>query len=555
MTLTDRARDWLGHDPDPTTRDELAGLIADADRSRPGALAALADRFAGPLEFGTAGLRGPVGAGQSRMNVAVVTRATAGVARHLLDTVGADARVVVGCDARHGSSAFRDVALEVLSGAGLRALALPARLPTPVTAYAVRALDADAGVMITASHNPPADNGYKVYLGGRAADPDGRGVQIVPPADAQIAARIADAPPADAVPRSTEHVEPVADEVVEAYVSRMASHRRDPEPSRVRVVLTAMHGVGGATALRVLDAARITDVHVVAAQADPDPDFPTVAFPNPEEPGALDLALALAADVDADVVIALDPDADRCSVAIPQADRTWRQLTGDELGALLGDQAARDDSRPGTTLACSIVSSRLLGRIAQAHGLRGVTTLTGFKWIARAPDLRFGYEEAIGYCTDPQAVRDKDGIGAAVRVVTLVEELAGRGVTLGGRLDELARQHGLHATAQLSIRVDDLSRIRDAMTRLRARPLTVLAGSAVIESVDLSVGSPDLPPTDGLMFRTAADDRVIIRPSGTEPKLKCYLEVVFRCDDEVPRAAAADRLARITEALSDAIRL
>ncbi|MGW0035215.1 phospho-sugar mutase [Gordonia sp. NPDC003376] len=555
MTLTDRARDWLGHDPDPTTRDELAGLIGDVDRSRPGALAVLADRFAGPLEFGTAGLRGPVGAGQSRMNVAVVTRATAGVARHLLDTVGPGARVVVGCDARHGSAAFRDAALEVLSGAGLCALALPPRLPTPVTAYAVRALEADAGIMITASHNPPADNGYKVYLGGRAADPDARGVQIVPPADAQIAARIAAAPPADAVPRSTDHVEPVSDAVVGAYVTRMAAHRRDPEPSRVRVVLTAMHGVGGATALRVFDAARITDVHVVAAQADPDPEFPTVAFPNPEEPGALDLALGLAAEVDADVVIALDPDADRCSVAIGQAGGTWRQLTGDELGALLGDQAARDDSRPGSTLACSIVSSRLLGRIARAHGLRGVTTLTGFKWIARAPDLRFGYEEAIGYCTDPEAVRDKDGIGAAVRVVTLIEELAAQGATLGDRLDELARRYGLHATAQLSIRVDDLSRIRDAMTRLRARPLTTLAGSAVIESVDLSVGSPDLPPTDGLMFRTAADDRVIIRPSGTEPKLKCYLEVVFRCDEEVPRAAAAARLDRITEDLSAAIRL
>jgi phosphomannomutase len=314
-----------------------------------------------------------------------------------------------------------------------------------------------------------------------------------------------------------------------------------------------MHGVGGAIALDVLAEAGFADVTVVPEQARPDPDFPTIPFPNPEEPGAIDLALALAQDHGADVVIALDPDADRCSVAIPLRAGGWRQLTGDEIGSVLGEQAAADDTRAGGTLANSVVSSRLLERIATAHGLRHATTLTGFKWIARTPDLRFGYEEAIGYCTDPEAVRDKDGIGAAVRVATLVHDLAVDGRTVEDLLDDLARRHGLYATAPLSIRVEDLSRIGAMMADLRREPLTVLADSPVTEVDDLAEGSADLPPTDGLSYLSEAGDRVIIRPSGTEPKLKCYLEVVLPVGpgDEIPREAAVERLQAITTQLRE----
>lgn len=544
--LLDTARTWAEHDPDPVTRDEILALVTSAEGGDEAAVAELASCFSGPLTFGTAGLRAAVGAGESRMNVAVVTRATAGVAAYLADTIGPGARVVVGCDARYGSSEFMDAACEVLAASGAEVLALPKQLPTPVTAYTVRALDCECGIMVTASHNPPADNGYKVYLGGRAADEDGRGVQIVPPADAEIAARIAASPPADEVPRSTEGIQQVGHDVVEAYVDRVASRRGTTDPSNIRVVLTPMHGVGGATAERALHRAGFADVHLVPEQAEPDPDFPTVSFPNPEEPGAIDLSLELARGIDADVVIALDPDADRCSMAVPLRDGTWYQLTGDEIGAILGDQAAADSSRSGDTLANSVVSSRLLGRIAQKHGLNHAVTLTGFKWIARTPGIRFGYEEAIGYCTDPDAVHDKDGVGSAVRVATLVHDLKAEGRTVEDLLDDLARQHGLYASAPLSFRVSDLSLIADGMARLRANGIPSLAGSPVVEARDLAEGSPELGPTDGLLYLTEADDRVIVRPSGTEPKLKCYLEVVLPVTgDEIPRAEATARLEQI----------
>ena len=563
--LADRVQQWLEHDPDERTRAELTALLKKAQGGDDAATADLESRFEGPLMFGTAGLRAAVGAGESRMNRAVVIRASAGLASFLVDRVGSEPLVVVGCVARHGSEDFAADAAAVFAAAGCRAVRLPAQLPTPLVAYAVRELGADAGVMVTASHNPPADNGYKVYLGARAVDGDDEmGVQIVPPDDARIAERIAAAPFADEVPRDPESVTSAEDSVLDGYVRRAASLRgRAGEGQDIRIALTPMHGVGLGTALRVLDEAGFPNVSVVAEQAEPDPDFPTVAFPNPEEPGAMDLLMALAAQEDADVAIAMDPDADRCAVAIPTGAgtgdplRDWRRLSGDEIGALLGEDAASDPDRAGDTLACSIVSGRLLGRIAENHGLSFRQTLTGFKWIARTPKLRFGYEEAIGYCTDPTAVRDKDGVSTAVRVASLVARLKERGTTVQDELDRLARMHGLFATAPLTFRVADLSLITRGMQRLRENPPTELAGSPIAEFVDLAKGSPELLPTEGILMRTEADDRVIVRPSGTEPKLKCYLEVVLPVLDDglVPREDAAQRLQQISTQLREVVGL
>ena len=563
--LADRVQQWLEHDPDERTRAELSALLEKARGGDDAAAADLESRFEGPLMFGTAGLRAAVGAGESRMNRAVVIRASAGLASFLVDRVGSEPLVVVGCDARHGSEDFAADAAAVFAAAGCRAVRLPAQLPTPLVAYAVRELGADAGVMVTASHNPPADNGYKVYLGARAVDGDDEmGVQIVPPDDAQIAERIAAAPFADEVPRDPESVTSAEDAVLDGYVRRAASlPGRAGEGQDIRIALTPMHGVGLGTALRVLDEAGFPNVSVVAEQAEPDPDFPTVAFPNPEEPGAMDLLMALAAQEDADVAIAMDPDADRCAVAIPTGAgtgdplRDWRRLSGDEIGALLGEDAASDPDRAGDTLACSIVSGRLLGRIAENHGLSFRQTLTGFKWIARTPGLRFGYEEAIGYCTDPTAVRDKDGVSTAVRVASLVARLKERGTTVQDELDRLAHMHGLFATAPLTFRVADLSLITRGMQRLRENPPTELAGSPIAEFVDLAEGSPELLPTEGILMRTEADDRVIVRPSGTEPKLKCYLEVVLPVLDDavVPREDAAHRLQQISTQLREVVGL
>lgn len=563
--LADRVQQWLEHDPDERTRAELTALLKKAQGGDDAAAADLESRFEGPLMFGTAGLRAAVGAGESRMNRAVVIRASAGLASFLVDRVGSEPLVVVGCDARHGSEDFAADAAAVFAAAGCRAVRLPAQLPTPLVAYAVRELGADAGVMVTASHNPPADNGYKVYLGARAVGGDDEmGVQIVPPDDARIAERIAAAPFADEVPRDPESVTTAEDAVLDGYVRRAASLRAGAgEGQEIRIALTPMHGVGLGTALRVLDEAGFPNVSVVAEQAEPDPDFPTVAFPNPEEPGAMDLLMALAAQEDADVAIAMDPDADRCAVAIPTGAgtgdplRDWRRLSGDEIGALLGEDAASDPDRAGDTLACSIVSGRLLGRIAENHGLSFRQTLTGFKWIARTPKLRFGYEEAIGYCTDPTAVRDKDGVSTAVRVASLVARLKERGTTVQDELDRLAHMHGLFATAPLTFRVADLSLITRGMQRLRENPPTELAGSPIAEFVDLAKGSPELLPTEGILMRTEADDRVIVRPSGTEPKLKCYLEVVLPVLDDavVPREDAAQRLQQISTQLREVVGL
>ncbi|RJK95306.1 phospho-sugar mutase [Vallicoccus soli] len=512
MSVLDEARAWLADDPDPDTRAELEALVRHARTGDPVSAADLAERFSGPLEFGTAGIRGAMGAGPRRMNRAVVMRTAAGLAAHL----GGEGLVVVGYDARRKSSEFAAAAAQVLAGAGLRAVCLPRALPTPVLAFAVRHLGAAAGVMVTASHNPPQDNGCKVYLG------DGR--QIVPPDDAAIAARIAAVGRVSDLPLGAPQV--AGEDLVEAYVAAVASLAADGTLP-VTVAYTPMHGVGRDVLLAVLARAGFADPVVVPEQAEPDPAFPTVAFPNPEEPGAMDLALALGAGVGASLVVANDPDADRCAVAVPARAGGWRVLRGDELGALLGRHVARRGVAPGSAFACSIVSSSLLGKVAAAHGLRYARTLTGFKWISRVEGLAYGYEEALGYCVDPQRVADKDGVSAALLAVELAAECAAQGRTLEDELDDLARDHGLHATDQLSLRVRDLALIPAAVARLRDDPPSTLGGLAVHEVRDLAEGWDGLPPTDGLRFGLQDDAWVVVRPSGTEPKLKCYLEVVL----------------------------
>ena len=554
--LRTQVEQWIADDPDPSTRAALENFREQADAGDEAAAEEIRDAFSGDLEFGTAGLRGRMAPGPARMNLAVVSRAARGLADHLTGDLGLEQPlVVIGFDARHRSEDFARASAEIMTAAGCRVHLLERHGPTPLIAFAVRHLGADAGIVVTASHNPPADNGYKVYLGGRASAPDGQGVQIVPPSDAQIAARIAAVGPVREIPRA-EGWAVLGEQLREDYLAAICA-LPDPEgPRQVRIVHTAMHGVGTETALAALHRTGFAEVHPVAKQADPDPDFPTVAFPNPEEPGAIDLALELARTLEADVVIANDPDADRCAAAVLDPHLgDWRMLTGDELGVLLGDHLIRRHGYAGT-IANSVVSSRWLGRIAQAAGLEAATTLTGFKWIARAPGIAFGYEEAIGYCVLPQVVRDKDGLSAALMVAEMAALARAEGTTLVGRLDELAREHGLFATSQLSLRVTELSERDVMMARLRAEPPAALAGAEVTTVQDLAEGSAEttgLPATDGVLLATVDDARVIVRPSGTEPKLKCYIEV----REEVPvgadeaalgavRAAAREHLEQIT---------
>ncbi|MFE9447139.1 phospho-sugar mutase [Streptomyces sp. NPDC006739] len=536
--LMARAHAWLAEDPDQETRDELAKLIDAGDTAE------LSARFAGTLRFGTAGLRGELGAGPLRMNRSVVIRAAAGLAAYLKKHGRTDGVVVIGYDARHKSADFARDTAAVMVGAGLRAAVLPRPLPTPVLAFAVRHLGAVAGVEVTASHNPPRDNGYKVYLGD--------GSQIVPPADAEIAAEIDAIASLHDVPRPDSGWETLDEAVLDAYLARTDAVLAEGSARTARTVYTAMHGVGKDVLLAAFARAGFPEPVLVAEQAEPDPDFPTVAFPNPEEPGAMDLAFAAARATDPDLVIANDPDADRCAVAVEDAGR-WRMLRGDEVGALLAAHLVRRGARG--TFAESIVSSSLLRRIAEKAGLPYEETLTGFKWIARVEGLRYGYEEALGYCVDPQGVRDKDGITAALLITELASQLKQENRTLLDLLDDLAVEHGLHATDQLSVRVQDLSVISDAMRRLRERPPTELAGLPVTKAEDLTRGTGTLPPTDGLRY-TLTGARVIVRPSGTEPKLKCYLEVVVpvAAHTELPaaRARAAELLTAVKRDLSAA---
>ncbi|MEU3916797.1 phospho-sugar mutase [Streptomyces sp. NPDC029004] len=532
--LIARASAWLAEDPDSETRDELGKLIEAKD------VAELAARFGGTLEFGTAGLRGELGAGPMRMNRAVVIRAAAGLAAYLRAKGQGDGLVVIGYDARYKSVDFARDTAAVMVGAGLRAAVLPRPLPTPVLAFAIRKLGAVAGVEVTASHNPPRDNGYKVYLGD--------GSQIVPPADAEIAAEIAAVASLDDVPRAESGWETLGDEVLDAYLARTDAVLTPGSPRTARVVYTAMHGVGKDVLTAAFARAGFAEPVLVQEQAEPDPAFPTVSFPNPEEPGAMDLAFETARRVRPDIVIANDPDADRCAVAVPDGG-DWKMLRGDEVGALLAEHLVHKGARG--TFAESIVSSSLLGRIADAAGLAYEETLTGFKWIARVEDLRYGYEEALGYCVDPEGVRDKDGITAALLVAELASELKEQGRTLTDLLDDLAVAHGLHGTDQLSVRVEDLSIIANAMRRLREQPPTVLAGLRIVSAEDLNRGTDKLPPTDGLRYYLDGEfkARVIVRPSGTEPKLKCYLEVVVPVGDASELRSARERAAEILDGI------
>jgi len=499
--LAERVEAWIADDPNDADAAELRGLLAAGD------VVELTDRFAGPLTFGTAGLRGPLRAGPNGMNAAVVRRAAAGIAAQLIAEGRGGQPVVIGYDGRHRSHEFAVDTARIFAAAGFAARLLPRLLPTPVLAFAVRRLQAAAGIMVTASHNPPQDNGYKVY----AAD----GAQIVPPLDSQIEARIQAVASARAVPLSEDYAV-LGEELLEEYVTAVSRLMSADSPRQLRIVHTAMHGVGSSVVRAVFAAAGFPAPLEVAEQAEPDPDFPTVAFPNPEEPGAMDLALRAAENAEADLVIANDPDADRCAVAARFGDN-WRMLRGDEVGVLLADWLLRKGVRG--TYATTIVSSQLLGALAERAGVGYAETLTGFKWISRAaPDLVYGYEEALGYAVAPALVRDKDGISAALLIAELAAVLKASASSIPQRLAELAAEFGLYATRQQSWRVADLDLIAQAMARLRADPPARLLS----RPVDVT----DLAPDNDVVILRFEGGRVVVRPSGTEPKCKAYLEVV-----------------------------
>ena len=504
---------WIADDPDPVTSAQLKALIESNDEIT------LRKYFSGFLQFGTAGLRGPIGPGPSCMNQAVVGRTAAGIVQYM--KARSLTSVVIGRDARHGSDVFEELSAQIFAGAGFTVSILPRPLPTPVLAFAVNEIGADVGIMVTASHNPGSDNGYKVYLGGTVDGVNYRGSQIISPADKQISAEIEKIKSLKTIARA-QTWEILSEDIVEKYVDQTKALA--PRPGDLKIVYTAMHGVGTKTLQRVFHRAGFPSLILVAAQAQPDPNFPTLAFPNPEEVGALDLAFETATTFDADLIIANDPDADRCSIAIKDRNSTWRALRGDEIGALLGESIARNIK--SGTLANSIVSSSILSKIAARHGLDFQETLTGFKYIAKIPHLAFGYEEAIGFCVDAMTVNDKDGISAALSIAQIATDLHSQGKTLLDFLDEIWDIYGFHATEQISIRVTDISSIAVIMNKLRANPLSEISGFKVLSSDDLSNPRNSLPPTDGLRFMLENNIRIIIRPSGTEPKIKCYVEIV-----------------------------
>jgi phosphomannomutase len=530
---------WADQDPDVETRAELENLIDKRD------VGALSSRFDGRLEFGTAGLRGELGAGPNRMNRVLVAQAAAGIAKFLLSQpeFNSDVEppsVVIGFDGRINSAVFARDSAQILAGAGIHAYLFDGVVPTPVLAFAGKHLNTSAAIMVTASHNPPRDNGYKVYLGGSNG-----GSQIISPTDKIIAGHIAEIAATKTFNElnKSDVFEVVGEELRQAYIAETASLTGEViDGDKVRIAYTAMHGVGWHIVESLFESVGLAKPETVSAQLLPDGNFPTVAFPNPEEPGAMDLALEVGRDRHADLILANDPDADRLAIAIKDAayPTGFRQLTGDEVGLLLGDEMARRavaDRRSGN-LACSIVSSSALGKVAEHYGFGFRETLTGFKWISKVPDLIFGYEEALGYCVDAEHTPDKDGISAALIVADLANRLAAQGKTIADRLDDLGKLFGHYATGQISIRVTDLSVIAGLMAKLRDETPRSIDGS-VATFRDLALGGNGLAPTDGVRFDLADGRRVIVRPSGTEPKLKCYLQAVGSSKDEAQQKLAA----------------
>jgi phosphomannomutase len=513
QSLVGEVQAWIADDPDPVTASQLQ-LWLDSNNE-----AELRTSFNGFLQFGTAGLRGPIRPGPSGMNRAVVGRTAAGLVTYMKERNLTS--VVIGRDARYGSEDYTFETAEIMSGAGMKVFVLPRPLPTPVLAFATNELSCDVGIMVTASHNPPQDNGYKVYLGGTVDGIEYRGSQIVSPTDVSIAKKIDAITSLKSQPRGKEWTV-LGEEIIEKYIARTAALAT--KPGSLRIVYTAMHGVGTETLQRVFQKAGFTSPILVDAQAAPDPDFPTVAFPNPEEPGAIDLALETAKTFDADLVIANDPDADRCAAAVKDPATGWRMLRGDELGAILGESIARKSN--SGIFANSIVSSSILKKIAEHYNLEFKETLTGFKWLAKIKGLTFGYEEALGYAVDAKTVNDKDGISAAITLAQIATDLAADGKTLLDLLDEIWARHGFHATEQISIRLSDLSKVGVILGGLRNNPPQDIAGRTVTSIDDLAAPTDGLPPTDGLRIWLDGGVRIIIRPSGTEAKMKCYIEVI-----------------------------
>jgi len=536
MDLTQEVQAWIADDPDPKTAAQLQQWLDSNNEVE------LRASFNGFLQFGTAGLRGPIRPGPSGMNRAVVGRTAAGLVAYMKERNLTS--VVIGRDARYGSEDFTFETAEIMSGAGMKVYVLPRPLPTPVLAFATNELKCDVGIMVTASHNPPQDNGYKVYLGGTVDGIHYRGSQIISPTDESIAKKIDSITSLASQPRGKEWTV-LGEEVVHKYVGITAALAQ--RPGNLKIVYTAMHGVGTQTLQHVFHKAGFSQPILVDAQAQPDPDFPTVAFPNPEEPGAIDLALETARTFDADLVIANDPDADRCAAAVKDPIKGWRMLRGDELGVILGETIARATSKG--ILANSIVSSSILSKIAAHYKLDFKETLTGFKWLAKIDGLTFGYEEALGYAVDAITVNDKDGISAAIKLAQIATDLAAENKTLLDLLDEVWARHGFHATEQISIRLTDLSQVGVIMGSLRINSPKEIAGRAVTSIDDLAKPSDGLPPTDGLRIWLDGGIRIIIRPSGTEAKMKCYIEAIAK--DSATAQTVLDQLrAPLKELLS-----
>lgn len=538
QALVKEVEQWIVEDPDPKTRLELQELLNSGNETE------LKSCFSGFLEFGTAGLRGPLGPGPSRMNRAVVTKTAAGIASYMKKH--GMSSVVIGRDARYGSEDFTKDTAQIMMGAGFKVYVLPRPLPTPVLAHATRALKCDVGIMVTASHNPPQDNGYKVYLGGTVDGVLYDGSQIISPADKEISAQIAAVAPLPNLPRA-EGWEVLGESHVDAYINATAKLAKTT--GNLKVVYTAMHGVGTETLTKVFTTAGFPAPILVSAQADPDPDFSTVAFPNPEEPGAIDLALETAQQNNADLVIANDPDADRCAVAIKDGTLGWRMLRGDEVGALLGEYIARNNPPANSIMANSIVSSSILSKIAKHYGIRFQETLTGFKWLAKLPNLCFAYEEALGYAVDAKSVNDKDGISAALVMVQLATDLAREGKTLIDLLDEIWSRHGYHATRQISVRTSSVQQIDGILGKFRNQTPADIAGFKLMQFDDLEAPKDHLPPTNGVRMFLEGGTRIIIRPSGTEPKIKCYIEVISQGPISDAKSQADQRMNAIEETL------